>query len=217
MEIYPNHRIVAQDTDSSVVGFLGLADIEGYFGRFDRALEILTSNHDALYASNLRKRFLAQLIGYAARADLSDVGCQYLEASLFEAEPHTLFVLGDSLVRLGVLARAETVAAHLERNVAQNDRLHGALLRARLELASDQPLRALDIVRDQTDRLDTWYGRLLLAETYLALDANIEALGEYERCVARSGEALSITLDELPTAHFLRDAKEGLTLARQRL
>jgi hypothetical protein len=51
--------------------------------------------------------------------------------------------------------------------------------------------------------LDTWIGRFDLGRAYLAAGAFPRADSEFDRCLKRSGEALSLFLDEEPTSGFL--------------
>ena len=65
--------------------------------------------------------------------------------------------------------------------------------------------------------LDTWIGHLELGRAYLELDAFTQADSEFDRCLKRRGEALSLFLDEEPTygrfppVYFYQGrAREGL-------
>jgi hypothetical protein len=51
--------------------------------------------------------------------------------------------------------------------------------------------------------LDTWIGHFDLGRAYLAAEAFPQADSEFDRCLKRSGEALSLFLDEEPTAGYL--------------
>jgi hypothetical protein len=47
--------------------------------------------------------------------------------------------------------------------------------------------------------LDTWIGRFELGRAYLEANAFAEADSEFDQCLKRRGEALSLFLDEVPT------------------
>ena len=47
--------------------------------------------------------------------------------------------------------------------------------------------------------LDTWIGHFVLGRVYLEAGALIQADSEFDRCIKRRGEALSLFLDEDPT------------------
>jgi tetratricopeptide (TPR) repeat protein len=51
--------------------------------------------------------------------------------------------------------------------------------------------------------LDTWLGHFDLGRAYLEADAYTQADSEFDRCLKRRGEALSLFLDEDPTYSYL--------------
>jgi hypothetical protein len=51
--------------------------------------------------------------------------------------------------------------------------------------------------------LDTWIGRFDLGRAYLEAGAYTEADSEFDRCIARRGEVLSLFVDEVPTYGLL--------------
>ena len=59
------------------------------------------------------------------------------------------------------------------------------------------------MLSEATTLLDTWIGRFDLGRAYLAAGAFPQADSEFDRCLKRSGEALSLFLDEEPTSGFL--------------
>ena len=68
--------------------------------------------------------------------------------------------------------------------------------------------------------LDTWIGHFDLGRAYLAAGAFPQADSEFDRCLKRSGEALSLFLDEEPTSgvlppvyYYLGRAREGMGTA----
>ena len=51
--------------------------------------------------------------------------------------------------------------------------------------------------------LDTWIGHFELGRAYLAASAFPQADSEFDRCLRRRGEALSLFVDEEPTYGYL--------------
>jgi tetratricopeptide (TPR) repeat protein len=51
--------------------------------------------------------------------------------------------------------------------------------------------------------VDTWLGRFALGRAYLDAGAFAEAYSEFEKCEKRSGEAMSVFLNDLPTYRYL--------------
>ena len=65
--------------------------------------------------------------------------------------------------------------------------------------------------------MDTWLGRFAKGQAYLEAEAYTEAYSEFEKCVKRRGEAMSVFLNDVPTFryldslyYFLGRAQEGL-------
>jgi hypothetical protein len=52
---------------------------------------------------------------------------------------------------------------------------------------------------DANSLLDTWIGHFVLGQAYLEAGAFIQADSEFDRCIKRRGEALSLFADEDPT------------------
>ena len=63
--------------------------------------------------------------------------------------------------------------------------------------------------------LDTWIGHYDLGRAYLAAGAFPQADSEFDRTLKRSGEALSLFLDEEPTSGFLPPVHYYLGRARE--
>ena len=61
---------------------------------------------------------------------------------------------------------------------------------------------AIKTLIEANNLLDTWFGHFDLGRAYLAAGAFTQADSEFDRCIARRGEALSL-MDEGPTyGHF---------------
>ena len=59
-------------------------------------------------------------------------------------------------------------------------------------------------LKEANEMLDTWIGHFDLGRAYLAAGAFPQADSEFDRCLKRSGEALSLFLDEEPTSATCR-------------
>jgi hypothetical protein len=61
------------------------------------------------------------------------------------------------------------------------------------------PRRAVTILTDANTVLDTWLGHFELGRAFLQMGEFLRADSEFDRCIGRRGEALSLLLDEEPT------------------
>ena len=76
---------------------------------------------------------------------------------------------------------------------------------------------ALKFFDEAQSWVDTWLGRFAKGLVYLEADAYIQAYSEFEICVKRRGEAMSVFLNDVPTFRYLDSlyyylgrAQEGL-------
>jgi hypothetical protein len=70
-------------------------------------------------------------------------------------------------------------------------------------LNGGDPRVAVRVVEEANKLLDTWIGHFYLGRAYLQAGRLTEADSEFDRCLTRRGEALSLFLDEEPTFAFL--------------
>ena len=78
----------------------------------------------------------------------------------------------------------------------------------------------MDLITDANDEVDTWLGHFILGRAYLEANSLPRADSEFDLCIKRRGEALSLLVDEEPTyGHFpvvhyyLGRVREGLKTA----
>src|SRR4029450_9389854 len=79
---------------------------------------------------------------------------------------------------------------------------HGKIIEGLIALKSTDARGAIKILTEANTTLDTWFGHFDLGRAYLAAGALPQAASEFDRCISRRGEALSL-MDEGPTyGHF---------------
>ena len=71
-----------------------------------------------------------------------------------------------------------------------------------MALRNGDPRGAIKALTEATALLDTWIGRFDLGRAYLEAGMFPQADSEFDRCIKRRGEALSLFLDEEPTFGF---------------
>ena len=67
--------------------------------------------------------------------------------------------------------------------------------------AQENPVAAVDAFNRSLERIDSWLARMGLGRAYYASGFYAEALGEFEQCRDRLGEATALFLDDIPTFH----------------
>ena len=70
-------------------------------------------------------------------------------------------------------------------------------------LKNGNPRDAVNALIEANKLLDTWIGRFELGRAYFAAGEFLEADSEFDRCLKRRGEALSLFLDEWATYGYL--------------
>ena len=185
----------------------GLADIALYQGRFADAVRLFTEGAAAdladkeadraadklaaLAYTELAPRPAAQARAAADQALANSTGMQvrFLAARIY-AEA------GAFAAGAGHRHRARRRAAGRAAGLRQ---AHRGRDRARPQV----PRAPRSLLTEANELLDTWIGRFDLGRAYLAAGAFPQADSEFDRCLKRSGEALSLFLDEEPTSGYL--------------
>ena len=95
--------------------------------------------------------------------------------------------------------KARELAKPMAAELAAEPQAYGKIIEGEIALKSGDARAAIKILTDANTILDTWLGRFALGRAYLEAGAYLQADSEFDRCVKRRGEALSLLLDEEPT------------------
>ena len=190
----------------SVAG-LGLADIEMYLGNFAGAIELLQEgiDYDA-EVGNQRSQATKLVVLAEASAAAGDAAAarkaieQALEinAGLARKVPAALMYL-----ELGDVSEAGALAESMGEALQAQSRAYSALIEAKLLLATETSMDALDMLREAVGLADLWLIRFHLGKAYLRAGYDAEALDEFTNCESRRGEASALFLDDLPTWRYI--------------
>jgi tetratricopeptide (TPR) repeat protein len=77
------------------------------------------------------------------------------------------------------------------------------IIEAALALKRKDTQQAIKALTDANTLLNTWLGHFELGRAYLEANAFAEADSEFDQCLRRRGEALSLFMDNLPTYGYL--------------
>jgi hypothetical protein len=123
-------------------------------------------------------------------------------------------------VEAGAVAKAQELAAALASEFQAEPQAYAKIIDAGVALKNRDARQAIKILTEANTLLDTWIGHLDLGRAYLEAGALTQADSEFDRCLARRGEALALFLDEEPTYGYLPPvyyfqgrAREGLNTA----
>ena len=186
------------------VASAGLADLLVYEGRFAEAIRSLEEGAAAdLAASNpLKAAIKYTSIAYTElMRDRKSEAVAAAETALRHSNAMPVrFLAGRALAEADGLDRARTLAAGLSSasDVSGESQAHGRILEGEIALKSKNPQEAIKILTSANTMLDTWLGHFALGRAYLEAGAYVQADSEFDRCLARRGEVLSV-MEEGPT------------------
>jgi tetratricopeptide (TPR) repeat protein len=95
--------------------------------------------------------------------------------------------------------RAQKLATALAAEVQNEAQADSKIIESDLALKRKDTQHAIKALNDANALLDTWLGHFELGRAYLEANAFAEADSEFDQCIKRRGEALSLFMDEVPT------------------
>jgi eukaryotic-like serine/threonine-protein kinase len=201
----------------------GLADLALYEGRFSDAERILERAVAADVASKNVDGAAMKLVLLAyvhlMRAQKGPAVVAARKAVMNSNAVPIQFLAARVMVEAGAIAEARKLAAPLAAEVVAERQAFGKIIEGEIALKSGNAREAIKILTDANSILDTWLGHFDLGRAYLELGAFPQADGEFDTCIKRRGEVLSL-LDEEPTFgyfppvyYYQGRAREGMKAA----
>jgi serine/threonine protein kinase/tetratricopeptide (TPR) repeat protein len=184
----------------------GLADIAMYQGRYSDAIVTLSRSAAADVKAGDAERGAAKY----AMMGIAQVILRENKMAVASAERALAtspagkirFLAARVFADAGATARAQEIAKGLASELYAEPQAYAKIIEGMLALRANDARRAIQLLNESTNLLDTWIGHFELGQAYLAADLMIQANVEFERCFSRRGEALALFLDEEPTFTF---------------
>ncbi len=184
----------------------GLADMALFQGRFADAVRMLekgassdlaAKNNDAA-AEKFATLAYAQLwmqrkAPAIAAADNALANSQSVKVRLLSALVYA---------ETGQQAKAQKVAESLASEVQSEAQADAKIIEADLALSRKDATQAVRTLTEADTLLDTWLGHFELGRAYLEANAFAEADSEFDQCLKRRGETLSLFMDDVPSYGF---------------
>ena len=185
----------------------GLADVAMYEGRFSDAVRLFREGATADLANeepDLAGRKLAELAQtHVLRGESGPAIAAAEEALAVSQAMSTRFLAARVFVEAGEMARARTLAEDLASEFQAEAQAYAKIIEGVAALKDGDAREAIALLTEANALLDTWIGHFDLGRAYLDAGGFLQAEGEFDRCLTRRGEALSLFLDEEPTyGHF---------------
>jgi tetratricopeptide (TPR) repeat protein len=185
----------------------GLGDLATYEGRYEEAVKILQSAAAADLASKdtdrAAARFAALAYAQLSRKQHAAAVAAAEKALENSKSAQIRFLAARIMVESGQTAKALPIAESLVAELQAEPQAYGKIIQGEAALKKGDTRPAIKLFTEANTLLDTWMGRFDLGRAYLAEGMFIQADSEFDRCISRRGEALSLFLDEEPTyAYF---------------
>ena len=181
----------------------GLADIAIHQGRYADAVKTLTpaaaADEKAKSPDKAANKYVAIAYAQLQRSQKAAAIAAAEKALAISQTARVRFLAARMLLEAGATARAEKIAIGLGAEILAEPQAYALILEGLRALSVGNHKLAIKHISDANTQFDTWLGHFDLGRAYLAAGVYPQADSEFDRCLKRKGEALSIFLDEEPT------------------
>ena len=190
------------------LGATALADLAAYEGRYQEAAGILEKGAGDDLSNRLPAKDNAadklSALAYvqflrAQKGPALDAAKRALELN---HAVRTRFVTARVYAAFGESAKAHDLASSLSGEEQLEPQAYGRLIEGEIALKNGDGKSAAKLFTEGNALLDTWIGRFDLGRAYLASGDFTQADSEFDLCLRRKGEALSLFLDPVPTYSY---------------
>lgn len=199
----------------------GLADLAIYEGRYSEAVRLLESGAQTDLADNSAEHAAEKYAAIAYVHSLRGQNAQAVaaaEKALANSKAVKIrFLAARAFSVSGNPEKAKSLAAGLAAELQSEPQAYAKLIEGGLEMRAGDPRKAAKLISDANRLVDTWIGHFDLGRAYTEAKAFAEADSEFDRCIRRRGEALSLFLDEIPTYGYFPSVYFYLGSVRQGL
>jgi tetratricopeptide (TPR) repeat protein len=180
----------------------GLGDLALYEGSFAEAARIFERSASADIAAKddaAAEKFAALAYTQFIRGQKTSA-LKAAESALSSGKAAKIrFLAARIFAEAGQLDTARVLAAALSSESEREPQAYAKILEGNIALKNADWPKAITALTAATELLDTWLGRFDLGRAYLQAGRLLEADAEFDRCIKRRGEAMSLFLDEVPT------------------
>jgi tetratricopeptide (TPR) repeat protein len=199
----------------------GLADLAMYAGRFEDASKILAEAAAADLTAKNPDRAAAKfaMLGYleSLRERTQAAGAAIEKSLAHSDDPGVRLSAARTLARVGRVEQARKLVAGLAAEAQAESQAYAKIIEANLALRDRKPREAIRLLNEANNLTDSWIGHFDLGRAYLEDGRFAQADSEFDQCVKRRGEALSLFGDDQPTFsyfpyvdYYQGRAREGL-------
>jgi tetratricopeptide (TPR) repeat protein len=200
----------------------GLGDLAVYEGRFSDAVRTLQDGATADIAAKYTER-AAMKLALLSQIYLNQSNSRAAIAAADQALMHSRgvpirFLAARTFVETGETTRAQQEAMTLARELETEPQAYAKIIAGEIALKSGDARQAVSLLQEANKLFDTWIGHFDLGRAYLQTEgAESRADSEFDDCLKRRGEALSLFIDEEPTYGYLPVVFYYQGLGRQKI
>jgi tetratricopeptide (TPR) repeat protein len=200
-------RLTAMNERGASLGASALGDLAASQGHFSDAVRILAEGVNRDLTATRPDGAAAKLIAIAHAEQSRGRRGAALDAAQ-QATTHSQavkirFMAARTFIEAGDVERARPIIAQLSTQPQLEPRAYAKILEGNILRQSGKARQAITVLQEANTLLNTWIGQFDLGRAQLEDGSLIAADSAFDRCIKRSGEALSLFLDEEPTfAYF---------------
>ena len=200
---------------------MGQADLEMYYGRYGRALEILKAgiaqDEKENDSANLGLKLVAVSEAHLAHGNKAAAAGAAERAARASNHEAVLVPAAHVLVLAGKAERAMELARGLEQGIPPQLRSYAHVIKGNILLHERRIPQAIDELQAAERLHDSWIVHTLLGQAYQAAAQYPEAMAQWELCVKRSGEAADAFIADTSSMRYLPAAYYWLGRAQESL
>jgi tetratricopeptide (TPR) repeat protein len=214
----PYERLAAVSPEGASLASSGLADLALYHKRYDEAAKVLelAITNDAHFGNRpaLATKYLALAearVGQGRPADAVTAVERALEAS---RQDNVLLPAARLYLALNQEADALSLAREQHARATEQARAYADIVNAEVAMRRGQAIQAIDTLRSVVEATDLWLAHFVLGTAYAQSQRYAEAMGEFDMCSTRRGEAAILFMDDVPTVRYLAALQDWISRAR---
>jgi eukaryotic-like serine/threonine-protein kinase len=182
----------------------GLGDLALYEGRFSDAARIFEQGADADLAAKKADKAAMKLVSLAYAHVLRGLPGPAVTAAEKALEQNSKavpirFLAARVFVEAGSIEKARALAEGLADELPVEPQAYAKIIEGDIALKNGKARVAIKALTAANELLDTWIGDFDLGRAYLEAGLPTQADSQFDRCLKRKGEALSLFADEEPT------------------
>jgi tetratricopeptide (TPR) repeat protein len=214
----PYERMAAIKPEGASLAAMGLADLALFEGQYDRAADILelAITNDAHFGNKpaLANKYLALAEARVGQGRSSDAVTAVGHALDVSRHDNVLLPAARLYLTLHHEADAVALARELHARATEQARAYAGIVNAEIAMLHGNAATAIESLRDIVERTDLWLAHFILGTAYVQSQRYVDAVGEFEMCGTRRGEATILFMDDVPTTRYLVALQPWMTRAR---